>query len=159
MIADELGLPDGETASLLRAAMLHDIGKVALPVEVLRQRGPLEEEQLRLLRTHADRGARILRALDKDEHVATVVQYHHERVDGKGYHGKRASEIPLSAKILAVAEAFDAMTTTRVAAKLTPERAQAVLKDQRGGHFDGACVDALCEALRPHPGAIPLARL
>ena len=159
MIADELGLPDGETASLLRAAMLHDIGKVALPVEVLRKRGPLEEEQLRLLRTHADRGAKILRALDKDEHVATAVQYHHERVDGKGYHGKRGPEIPLSAKILAVAEAFDAMTTTRVAARLTPDRAQAVLKDQRGVHFDGACVDALCEALRPHPGAIPLARL
>jgi putative nucleotidyltransferase with HDIG domain len=158
MIANELRLPDDQTASLLRAAMLHDIGKVALPVEVLRERRPLGEDQLRLLRTHAARGARILRALDRDEGVAAAVQYHHERVDGTGYHGKSGEEIPLSAKILAVAEAFDAMTMTRVATPMTSERARSILKDQSGGHFDGPCVDALCEALRPRSRSIPLAR-
>lgn len=156
MIADELGLPDADAAPLLRAAMLHDIGKVALPVEVLRQRGPLGDEQLRLVRTHAARGARILRALDKDEQVASAVLYHHERIDGTGYHGKRGEEIPLSSRILAVAEAFDAMTRTRVATPMSPESAQAVLREKRGEHFDGACVDALCAALRPRPNAIPL---
>lgn len=159
MIADELGLPDGETASLLRAAMLHDIGKVALPTEVLRQRGPLEDRQLRLLRTHAERGARILRALEKDEDVAAAVEYHHERVDGTGYHGIPGSEIPLSARILAVAEAFDAMTMTRVATPLTHDEAREVLERKRGGHYDASCVDALFDALRPRSRAIPLARI
>jgi putative nucleotidyltransferase with HDIG domain len=88
MMADELGLGDGEAAALLRAAMLHDVGKVAFPVEILRQRGPLDEEQARLMRTHPERGAAILRALDRDEEVARAIQYHHERADGKGYYGK-----------------------------------------------------------------------
>ena len=158
MIADELGLPDSEAAPLLRAAMLHDIGKVALPVEVLRQRGPLEERQMRLLRTHADRGAKILRALDDDEAVAEAILYHHERVDGDGYHGRKGDEIPLAARILAVAEAYDAMTTTTVRAKLSGERAQGLLRESRGDQFDGACVDALCQALKPARTAIPLSR-
>lgn len=156
MIADELGLRDGETAALLRAAMLHDIGKVALPVEVLRQRGPLEEKQIRLLRTHADRGARLLRALDRDDAVADAIRYHHERVDGGGYHGKRGEDIPLAARILAVAEAFDAMTTSTVRPRLTPERAQGTLRDERGSQFDPTCVDALCRALRPRPASVRL---
>lgn len=158
MIADELSLPDSEAAALLRAAMLHDIGKVALPVEVLRQTGPLEERQMRLLRTHADRGARILRALDDDESVAQAILYHHERVDGEGYHKRKAEDIPRAARILAVAEAYDAMTTSTVRQRLSGERAQATLRAARGGQFDGDCVDALCQALKPSLSAIPLSR-
>lgn len=158
MIADELGLPDSAATPLLRAAMLHDIGKVALPVEMLRQTGPLEERQIRLLRTHADRGAKILRALDDDESVAEAILYHHERVDGKGYHGRSGDDIPLAARILAVAESYDAMTTSRVRAKLSGERAQGLLREHRGGQFDGECVDALCKALKPSRTSIALSR-
>ena len=156
MIADELDLGDGEASSLLRAAMLHDIGKVALPVEVLRQKGPLEEQQIRLLRTHAERGAAILRALDRDEAVADAVLYHHESVDGSGYYGRKGDAIPLASRILAVAEAYDAMTTSIVRKTLTSDAALGLMRDKRGGQWDGPCVDALTHALRPRPYSIPL---
>lgn len=156
LIADELGLGDGETAPLLRAAMLHDIGKVALPIEVLREKRPLEDNQLRLLRTHAERGSAILRALDKNDAVADTVLYHHEGVDGSGYYGRKGEAIPRAARILAVAEAFDAMTTTLVRKRLTVDAAVRVMRERRGGMWDGACVDALVGALQPKPRSISL---
>jgi putative nucleotidyltransferase with HDIG domain len=156
MIADEFGLADGETAALLRAAMLHDVGKVALPIEILRQTTPLEENQLRLLRTHPERGAAILRALDKDEAVADAILYHHENVDGTGYYGRKAVTIPRAARILSVAEGFDAMTTSLVRKRLSADAAIARLRDRRGGQWDGECVDALVGALRPRPRTVCL---
>jgi putative nucleotidyltransferase with HDIG domain len=156
MIADGLGLSDAEATAVLRAAMLHDIGKAALPVEILRQRGPLEERQVRLLRTHADRGARLLRALDRDESVAQAVQFHHEHVDGSGYHGRKGEEIPLAARIVAVAEAYDAMTMSRIREPLRRDEAIAVLEEQKGTRFDTACVDALVASVRPRPRSVPI---
>ena len=156
IIADELGLPDGETAALLRAAMLHDIGKVALPIEVLRQRKPLEESQMRLLRTHAERGAAILRALDSDDAVADTILHHHENVDGSGYNGRKGTAIPRSARILAVAEGFDAMTTSLVRKRLTPDAAIGLMRERRGCQWDADCVDALVGAIRPKPRSIAL---
>jgi len=156
MIADEFGLADGETAALLRAAMLHDIGKVALPIEVLRQKGPLGENQMRMLRTHAERGAAILRALDKDEVVADTILYHHENMDGTGYFGRKGAMIPRAARILAVAEGFDAMTTSLVRKRLTFDAAIGLLRDRRGGQWDGECVDALVGALQPRSLSISL---
>jgi putative nucleotidyltransferase with HDIG domain len=158
MMAEEMGLDDGEAAALLRAAMLHDIGKVSVPVEILRQRGPLDEEQTRLIRTHPERGAALLRILDRDEQVARAIQYHHERADGKGYYGKAGDEIPRLARVLAVAEAFDAMTTSRVRAPLSVGRARAYLAEQRGVQFDPESVDALLEATRPVGAGLQVAR-
>ena len=157
MIADEFDLADGETAALLRAAMLHDIGKVALPIEVLRQRKPLEENQMRLLRSHAERGAAILRALDRDEAVVDAILNHHENVDGTGYFGRKGAMIPRAARILAVAEAFDAMTTSLVSKRLTPDAAIGLIRERRGGQWDGDCVDALVGAMRPKPRSLLLA--
>ena len=157
MIADAFDLPDAEAAPLLRAAMLHDIGKVALPVEVLRQRTPLADSQMRLLRTHPERGASILRALDKDEAVAETILYHHEYVDGSGYYGRRGEDVPRAARILAVAEAFDAMTTSLVRKPLTTDVAFSVLKERRGSQWDADSVDALLKALRPPNRTVPLA--
>jgi putative nucleotidyltransferase with HDIG domain len=156
LIAEEFELADGETAALLRAAMLHDIGKVALPVEVLRHKGPLEENQIRLIRTHAERGAAILRALDKDEVVADTILNHHEHVDGSGYHGRTGTTIPRASRILAVAEAYDAMTTSLVRKRLTRDGALGLLRERRGGQWDGECVDALVTALKPVPSAFSL---
>lgn len=156
IIADELRLSDGETAALLRAAMLHDIGKIALPVEVLRQKRPLEETQMRLLRTHTERGATILRALDKDETVADTILYHHENVDGTGYYGRKGTTIPRAARILAVAEAFDAMTSSLVSKRLTTDAAIALMRERRGRQWDGDSVDALVSAVKPRPGTLSL---
>jgi putative nucleotidyltransferase with HDIG domain len=156
MIADAFALPDAEAVPLLRAAMLHDIGKVALPVEVLRQKTPLADSQMRLLRTHPERGASILRALDKDEAVAETILYHHEYVDGSGYYGRRGEDVPRAARILAVAEAFDAMTTSLVRKPLTQDEAFSVMHERRGSQWDADSVDALVKALRPSARSVPL---
>jgi len=157
MIADELGLGDGETAALLRAAMLHDIGKVALPIEVLRQTKPLEDTQMRLLRTHAERGAAILRAVDPEDTVADTILHHHEYVDGSGYHGCKGDAISRAARILAVAEGFDAMTTSLVRKRLTLDGAMGLMRERRGHQWDAECVDALISTIQPRPSVIALA--
>lgn len=156
MMADGLDLPDHEVEILLRAAMLHDIGKITLPVEVLRQRGPLDDEAMRLVRTHAERGAALLRALEPDDEVARVVLYHHERPDGGGYYGKTGEAVPRAARVLAVAETYDAMTTAKWRARISGSQALGTLREQRGASFDADAVDALSDALTPRPACIPL---
>jgi HD-GYP domain-containing protein (c-di-GMP phosphodiesterase class II) len=156
MIADGLQMPKESANSLLRAAMLHDIGKVGIPVELLQKKGPLEEDQMRLLRTHPKKGAALMRALDKDEDVARTILYHHERPDGNGYYGKSERAIPLEAKALAVAETYDAMTRSRVRATVSSEAALRCLSDQKNRSFDPDCVEALTDALRPRQSSIPL---
>lgn len=157
MIAEGLALGEQETASLLRAAMLHDIGKVALPVEVLHQRQPLEEPQRRLIRTHPARGAALLRALDPDEQVARVVLCHHERPDGSGYYKKEPHAVPRAAYALAVAEAYDAMTRSCFRQPLDCEQALALLEQGKGATYDLDSVNALADSLRPRSTLIPLA--
>ena len=156
MMAEALRVDDHGTALLLRAAMLHDIGKVALPVEMLHQKSPLEESQMRLIRTHPRKGAALLKALDRDEEVADTILYHHERPDGQGYYGLDNGEIPLAAKILAVAEVYDAMTSSRVRGQLSSDEALHQLQSTRGVSLDGDCVDALVDKLKPRPQTIPL---
>jgi putative two-component system response regulator len=135
-IAEGLEMDEGETSELLRAAMLHDIGKIAMPVEVLHQRAPLEDGQRRLIKTHPSRGAALLRALDPDENVARVVLYHHERPDGTGYYGKQPDAVPRAAFVLGVAEAFDAMTSSLLWERLKPEEAIERLQSTRGSAYD-----------------------
>jgi putative nucleotidyltransferase with HDIG domain len=159
MMAETLRLDDHGTASLLRAAMLHDIGKVGFPVEMLHQKSPLEASQMRLIRTHPRKGAALLKALDRDEEVADTILYHHERPDGKGYYGLDNAEIPLAAKILAVAEVYDAMTSSRVRGTLSSSEALHELRSTRGKSLDGDCVEALVDKLSPEPETIPLTPL
>ena len=156
LMADGLDLPDTEASALLRAAMLHDIGKVAVPVEVLQKQGPLADDQMRLIRTHPERGAALLCALDPDEAVASAIRYHHERIDGKGYYGKDGASVPRAARILAVAETFDAMTTSKVRETVSSDGALSILQEKRESAFDADCVDALVHALRPRPTYVPL---
>lgn len=156
MIADEVELADGETAALLRAAMLHDIGKVTLPVEILRHRGPLDESKMRLVRTHAERGAALLRALDPEDDAARVILYHHERPDGTGYYRKTAESVPRAARILAVAEAYDAMTSSRCLEPVKTKAAISWLRDRRGVQFDADSVDALCDSMKPRGLGVPV---
>ena len=159
MIAEGLGMGSEETGELLRAAMLHDIGKAGIPVELLHLKGPLNENQQRLLRTHPQRGAALLRALDPDDSVAKTVLFHHECPDGSGYYGRGGDDTPRAAQVLAVAEVYDAMTTSQVKPTLQRHEALERLQARKGETLDGDCVDALTDSLKPRPGTIPLARI
>jgi len=156
MIAEGLRMHEAETADLLRAAMLHDIGKVALPVAMLHQKRPLEETQRRLIQTHPAKGAALLRALVPDDKVAQVVLCHHEQPDGSGYYGKRLEAIPRAAFVLSVAEQYDAMTSTRLREPLNSEQALAILEEGKGHRHDPDCVEALADSLKPRAAAVAL---
>jgi putative two-component system response regulator len=146
LIAAALELPE-QTVTLLRdAAPLHDIGKVGVPDSVLLKPGPLTDEQFSLMKTHVDIGASILATARSPVlcTAAEIARTHHERWDGRGYlQGLSGSEIPLSGRITAVADVFDALTHERPY-KLAWEtdRALEEIEVQRGRQFDPRVVDA-----------------
>lgn len=149
LIADGLAMPAEESAALVRAAMLHDIGKVAIPADMLHQKGPLAESQMRLIRTHPRRGAALLRALDRDALVADTVLYHHECPDGSGYYHRESDATPRTARALAVAEVFDAMTSSTARAACPQPEALRRLQERKGLTLDTDCVEALIDRLEP----------
>jgi len=155
MIGEGLDLPDGEAGALLRAAMLHDIGKIALPVELLHQRAPLDDDQTQLIRTHPRKGANLLRALDPDPQVADTILYHHERPDGNGYYGEW-DNVPRTARALAVAEVYDAMLSSQFRSTVTIQEALDRIIAMKGKALDSDCAEALASRLAPRARAIPL---
>ena len=114
LVGQELGLDDQQLRVLRYGALLHDIGKLAVSVKVLRKPGPLAEEEWEEIRQHPIVGERICSCLWFSRQVAPIIRHHHERWDGSGYvDGLAGSEIPLLARIVSVADAFDAMSTDR----------------------------------------------
>jgi HD-GYP domain-containing protein (c-di-GMP phosphodiesterase class II) len=110
-IAIAAGFSPAERDLLRRAALLHDVGKLALPARVLAGASPLSDDEWELVRAHPGRGGVIISLLGGGDELAAVVAAHHERVDGRGYpRGLKGAEIPALARILAVAETYDAMT-------------------------------------------------
>ena len=157
MIADGIGLSRDETTTTVRAAKLHDIGKVALPLEILRQKTPLIGNQKRLLETHPERGASILQSLHADPSIVDAIRHHHVRFDRKGQGPQGVHNIPRSARVVAAAEVFDAMTSSQFRPALTKEAALEQMSGLRGGQLDPDCVDALVAALKPRPEKIRVA--
>jgi len=114
LIAGELRVPLEQHATLRRGALLHDIGKIGVPDHILRKPGPLTENEWYTMKTHPDLGAKIIANVPFLEEVAIIIRAHHERWDGNGYpDGLSAEDIPLGARIFAVADSFDAMTSDR----------------------------------------------
>ena len=149
MIGRQMELGDNEIDVLRLGALLHDIGKIGVPDEVLRKPGALTTEEFEQIKRHPGLGARILRQVPFLAPHLPIVELHHERPDGKGYpFGLRADDIPLAARIVHVADTFDAITSARA---YRPARgaAEAVAELQRyaGTQFDPASVNALCIAL------------
>src|SRR5689334_23030366 len=146
--ARRLGLPDEEVELTRLAASLHDLGKLAIPEEILRKPGPLTEPERLVLERHPQIGFRMLESLGVDP-VAEWVLHHHERWDGSGYpDGLPGDRIPLGARIIFVADAYDAMTSERVyRRRVLPEQAIAELRRCAGTQFDPEIVDALADEL------------
>ena len=155
-ISGRLGLDESQIELTRLAASLHDLGKLAIPEEILRKPGALNESERLVLQRHPQIGYRMLESLGV-EPIADWVLHHHERWDGDGYpHRLRGDEIPLGARIIFVADAFDAMTSERVYRRPFSQReALAELERCSGSQFDPLIVDAFREelGLRPRPVA------
>ncbi|MDP9245454.1 MAG: HD domain-containing protein [Chloroflexota bacterium] len=114
LIAEGLNVPVEQHATLRRGALLHDIGKIGVPDHILRKPGPLTENEWYTMKTHPDLGAKIIANVPFLQEVAIIIRAHHERWDGNGYpEGLAGEQIPLGARIFAVADSFDAMTSDR----------------------------------------------
>ncbi len=154
--AEALGLSGPDIESVERAGELHDIGKVAIPTEILTKRGPLNDEEWDFMRGHSIIGERILAGIPSLELVASMVRSSHERWDGDGYPDRLAGEeIPLGARIIFVADAFCAMTEQRpYAAARSVEDSRRELRACSGAQFDPAVVTAFL-AMLDASGALP----
>ena len=143
MIAGEYGFSTAEQENLRKAALLHDIGKIGIPDAILKKPGRLTDEEYAIMKTHVTRGAEILKDFTLVDHVVEGARYHHERYDGKGYpDGLKGTDIPLYGRIIAIADAFDAMTANRVYRDKQP---MDYVMDQfakgRGTQFDPMLLD------------------
>jgi putative nucleotidyltransferase with HDIG domain len=143
-IAERMGLPVSDQQKAHVAGLVHDIGKIGLPPGLLEKEGPLTLEERRVMQSHSEIGERILANLETYREIAEIVRHHHERVDGNGYpDGLTESETPLIARIIAVADAYNAMTSDRPYREAMPSRvARMRLAQAVGTQFDTSVVAA-----------------
>jgi PAS domain S-box-containing protein len=148
-VARELGLAPQAVAHVEQAAMLHDVGKIGVPDEVLNKPGPLDELEWELMRQHPVIGAQIAASVPGLGHLAPILRAEHERWDGGGYpDGVAGDEIPLGARIVLVCDAYDAMTSDRPYRRgMAPDRAREEVRRNAGSQFDPEVARALLEVL------------
>ncbi len=161
LIAREIGMREDRVASLRYAGMLHDVGKLGVPTRVLQKAGRLTDDEFAAIQRHPVQGLEIVREIDFLEEANAGIMHHHERLDGLGYPmGLTGSQIPEFARVIAVADAFDSMTTTRsYRGARSIEDAVVELHRCAGTQFDPPMVDALVRALDEHgwdPETTPL---
>jgi HD-GYP domain-containing protein (c-di-GMP phosphodiesterase class II) len=144
-IAEELGMPASQRSDLYLIGLLHDVGKIGVDDSVLKKPGPLTPEEYRQIQRHPDTGVQILADLKKLNHLLPGVRHHHESLDGTGYpSGLAGDAIPWEARILAVADSYDAMSSTRpYRRRLTPGQIDEILQKGSGVQWDPAVIDAL----------------
>ncbi len=148
-VGREMGLSGEELETMVRAAELHDVGKVAVPDAILQKRSELEPNERQIIERHCEVGERILAAAPAMGPVARIVRSSHERYDGRGYPDRRAgSQIPVGARIIAVCDAFHAMTSNRPYGRaIDTDEALAELRANAGSQFDPAVIEAFCAEL------------
>ena len=146
-VGRRLGLDRAALEELELAARFHDVGKVAVPNEILRKPGPLTEREWRLMKCHVEWGAQLLRHVPGCGTIAEIVRHHHERYDGAGYpDGLQGESIPLASRIISACDAWGAMVSDRpYRAALAPEEAIRELEEGAGAQFDPAAVEAVIE--------------
>ena len=148
-VARELGMSAAETQAVRTAALLHDIGKLAVPEHILSKPGPLTAEEFQKVQAHPQVGADIIAAVPFSYPVAPLIQNHHERWDGRGYpRGLKGDDIPLGARILFLVDYFDALTSNRPYHEaMTFEAAVALIEQEAGKALDPRCVQAFVHVL------------
>jgi HD-GYP domain-containing protein (c-di-GMP phosphodiesterase class II) len=138
ILAKELGLNDKELEEIETAGLLHDIGKIAIPQSILCKPGKLTDDEFRIMKLHPENSERLVISIKKLNGISSCLRTHHERWDGRGYpNGLKGEEIPLSARIIALADTYDAMTSTRsYRIALSHEIAIEEIRKCAGGQFD-----------------------
>ena len=143
-LAEKLGLPEDLRVALRRGALIHDIGKLAVPEHILLKPGPLTPEERKIMEQHSVAGERICAPLRSFRHVLPIIRHHHEKWDGSGYpDGLKREQIPLTARILQVTDVYDALTTDRPYRKALPmEKALAIMREEMNrGWWDRSILD------------------
>ncbi|MFP4465718.1 MAG: HD-GYP domain-containing protein [Candidatus Goldiibacteriota bacterium] len=149
-IAEELELPERDIESIKYAALLHDIGKIALPDDIIKKPSRLTEKEFEIVRKHPVIGAKIIKEIETLAPMVPIILHHHERFDGKGYPDRlKGEEIPLGARIVHLVDAYDTMVSARAYRDMLPsELAISELRKNAGTQFDPAIVDAFISYLR-----------
>ena len=148
-IAEKMDFDEDELDNIYYIALLHDVGKINISDSILNKPGKLDEEERNIIETHTTNGAQILKDFNSVPHIVEGARYHHERYDGKGYpEGLAGENIPLVARIICVADAFDAMNSDRCYRKAYPmERIIKELKEGAGKQFDPEVVKVMLELI------------
>jgi putative nucleotidyltransferase with HDIG domain len=148
-IGRELGLPNPELRLIAHAGLLHDIGKLDIPDEILTKPGPLDDREWEIVKRHPAMGLDILDRIGGMRREGGIILAHHERIDGSGYpRGLRGSEIPVEARIIAVADTYDVLVSDRpYRAAMPREKALDILHEESGSHLDPAITAALFRIL------------
>jgi HD-GYP domain-containing protein (c-di-GMP phosphodiesterase class II) len=148
-IGRQLSMSAYELRVLARAGLMHDIGKLGIPDDVLGKHSPLDDAEWELMRTHPEMGLTLLDRAGQSRREVLAVLYHHERLDGSGYpYGLRAEAIPIEARIVAVADTYDALTSDRpYRLACSDAEARRVLVEEAGARLDPRAVNALLSAL------------
>lgn len=152
LIARELGMRESRVTTLHHAGMMHDVGKLGVPTQVLQKDGSLTDEEFAAIRLHPTRGVEMIRDVEFLDEARAGIVHHHERLDGRGYpSGLAGMDIPEFARVIAVADAFDSMTSTRSYRRArSPQAAIAELRRHAGTQFDPTMVAALVHAVDRH---------
>jgi putative nucleotidyltransferase with HDIG domain len=155
-LAQTLALPQQEIENIRLGSILHDVGKIGIPDAILNKPGKLTSEEYEIIKQHAAIGARIVQSVGALQEVAPIVRHHQERYDGTGYpDGLAGEDIPIGARIIAVVDAYGAMTEDRVYRKaLGHHAAIAELRRCAGTQFDPVIVDAFIRLLEDRPDLV-----
>lgn len=155
ILGQHLGLDDEELRALSQGALLHDLGKIGIPDDILKKPGGLDEDEFEIIKKHPMMTSEILDSLETSAHFAAIARSHHERWDGAGYpDGLNGEGIPLLARIVAIADAWDAMTSDRVyRAAMSDHIALDIFEREKdSGQWDPYLVDKFIKLIRQGKG-------
>ena len=156
LLGEHLGLNEDELRSLSQGALLHDLGKIGIPDDILKKPGILDDSEFEIIKKHPMMTSDILETLDTSDHFADIARSHHERWDGTGYpDGLNGEDIPLLARIVSIADTWDAMTSNRVYRDAMNENIALDIfeREKDSGQWDPSLVEEFVNLIRQRKGS------